>query len=1242
MTRRLQVTQKARTSQYKAIEGVITKATKNGKVQLSSRCADVDREMAVRMGVSSAVLINVVFCHQEDSNWPLSAPTELKKKFDEIFSATRYIKALEEIKKCRKEHAANVKIMSNDLMHLKEKKEKVKDLRAAFEENQQQHQEVSATIAELEEELEPIAKQIATASTQLNGLHKLRSQIDLKVKDKENAETGVAELKEELVMLPDTDAQLEDKRSNFEQSKDNKTRDLHKLEKVYQKLLEEQDRLQQDMDGARTKMGEFKNAHADHEGKKAKRDARIRDVAARRNVGGFDGVGTLSPERVSAFLDKLNEIQRRKETDMSNMQHEHEAENSRLQSALDEVKADITQNKERLKAIEKHEKDCRAKKNTAEAELLNMDTATSHDDLMDERREVADKLKALKERFANAKHDDTIKDAEAEVKNHQKEIEHLNEIQQKINSQLQLRTQIALLEKTAEKDGKNRDKLLNRRKAKLEAIFEQPVAQSVVMKQYETKHHKLKQEVEGLKREQTDANKKVLKGESALEKAEGELERLQKELRVKVNKIKQVCGPSSREAKMAEKKEEIKDLDTQLMIVSSATTIIEKATDYQKCPTCLRKFLEDGGENQSLKGFIATWKEKLARHSTTDADEIKRTKSTVVDMLHALSSLEEEVTRRDDLEKEEIPFHERDQERLSNELDDFREQEKAAEDSLKRKEDDLKGLEAMRSDCSEIERLTKEVKKNEELLAAEKSKLYEIDGNMDTDDCSTKLTEQNDAVIQKRKKVDRLKKVKEQKNTDIRNAEKDLGAFDLKAKQLELDEKERATKKKEMDGFETQIEQLIIDRADEGSKGGPNTKRLQAAREEQERATGKNQKELRRLTKELSSVAEDNKDLKRTVDEIKAYVTAGKDKRLASEEAKLKEKATALTRNQQQAKDRGSEIQELNEQVATEQVRQRQIVDNLRYRKLQHDLEAYDACLEDWRTELADMEGQGAEEDWRGLERKKMELTKQIAGYTGQRGVLLQRANEKKAELKSSMYKDADAKYRERMIEEATTKGTLKDLQTYYNALDQAVVSFHSIRMKEINDSVKDLWESTYRGGDIDYIEILSDEEKPAGAKAKAASLDTDMTKRKSYKYRVVMVKGKSKLDMRGRCSAGQKVLASIIIRLALADTFCLQCGVFTLDEPTTNLDAENIDSLAEALSNLISARREQSNFQMIIITHDEKFVQKLGRNGVSDSYYHISKQPHQVHQVLASTITARKIRDLGAEVGAEEADSEF
>lgn len=39
-----------------------------------------------------AVLDNVVFVHQEESLWPLADGATIKKKFDEIFAATKYTK----------------------------------------------------------------------------------------------------------------------------------------------------------------------------------------------------------------------------------------------------------------------------------------------------------------------------------------------------------------------------------------------------------------------------------------------------------------------------------------------------------------------------------------------------------------------------------------------------------------------------------------------------------------------------------------------------------------------------------------------------------------------------------------------------------------------------------------------------------------------------------------------------------------------------------------------------------------------------------------------------------------------------------------------------------------------------------------------------------------------------------------------------------------------------------------------
>ncbi len=109
---------------------------------------------------------------------------------------------------------------------------------------------------------------------------------------------------------------------------------------------------------------------------------------------------------------------------------------------------------------------------------------------------------------------------------------------------------------------------------------------------------------------------------------------------------------------------------------------------------------------------------------------------------------------------------------------------------------------------------------------------------------------------------------------------------------------------------------------------------------------------------------------------------------------------------------------------------------------------------------------------------------------------------------------------------------------TYNPPSFQALIRFHSIKIAEINTIIRDLWNMTYKGEDITGIEIVS------GAEPGSKST-------RSYNYRVVMTKGTTQLEMRGRCSAGQRVLASIVIRLALAETFCIQFGCIALDEPT-------------------------------------------------------------------------------------------
>jgi DNA repair protein RAD50 len=99
----MQLIQKASKQEYKTIDGALQ--TLNDKGELVSqgyKCGDLDKEVPELMGVSKAILRNVIFCHQEEANWPLDESKSVKKRFDEIFASTRYTKALEEITEQKK------------------------------------------------------------------------------------------------------------------------------------------------------------------------------------------------------------------------------------------------------------------------------------------------------------------------------------------------------------------------------------------------------------------------------------------------------------------------------------------------------------------------------------------------------------------------------------------------------------------------------------------------------------------------------------------------------------------------------------------------------------------------------------------------------------------------------------------------------------------------------------------------------------------------------------------------------------------------------------------------------------------------------------------------------------------------------------------------------------------------------------------------------------------------------------
>ena len=266
----------------------------------------------------------------------------------------------------------------------------------------------------------------------------------------------------------------------------------------------------------------------------------------------------------------------------------------------------------------------------------------------------------------------------------------------------------------------------------------------------------------------------------------------------------------------------------------------------------------------------------------------------------------------------------------------------------------------------------------------------------------------------------------------------------------------------------------------------------------------------------------------------------------------------------------------------------------------------------------ADPKANQSAQEYNKLQAKMRDLETERAKFEGSKTTVTRNVENIKVQLKEKQYKRIDAEHREKLIEHKTVQMAVEDLNRYYKALNAALMRFHETKMADINKSITELWNKTYKGSDIDGIAIKTEDE---GQTADG---------RRKQTYRVVMRKGDSTLDMRGRCSAGQKVLASLVIRLALAETFCINCGIMTLDEPTTNLDRANIESLAQAINEIIQNRKQQANFQLIVITHDEEFVQLIGRSENCSHYYWIEKKFHGNEIIPSSTITKKSIDRFG------------
>ena len=116
IVRNFQLSMKKNKYEFKRLEQVLKSINSNGElVTINSTCMDTDKQVPLLMHASKAILENVIFCHQEEINWPFSESGNLKKVFDEIFDTAKYTKALEDLKEILKKFKEKTKDTKNQL-----------------------------------------------------------------------------------------------------------------------------------------------------------------------------------------------------------------------------------------------------------------------------------------------------------------------------------------------------------------------------------------------------------------------------------------------------------------------------------------------------------------------------------------------------------------------------------------------------------------------------------------------------------------------------------------------------------------------------------------------------------------------------------------------------------------------------------------------------------------------------------------------------------------------------------------------------------------------------------------------------------------------------------------------------------------------------------------------------------------------------------------------------------------------
>ncbi|XP_063148403.1 DNA repair protein RAD50 [Candoia aspera] len=1203
-------TQKGKKTEFKTLEGIITRIKEGKKDSLSSKCAEIEREMIAALGVSKSVINNVIFCHQEESNWPLSEGKALKQKFDEIFSATRYIKALETLRQVRLKQGQQVKECQVELKYLKQNKEKAQEIQNQLTNRETQLAASKENVRYIENQLEPLKNSLMEIEQNFVKVMRLDNESKALESRRKQMEKDNQDLQQKMEkVFRGSDEQLRE----MYQSHQKTVRGKEKWLTECQRELEGENKEFQRFNGEKSQLlieqGRLQLQADCYQQHIRTRDSLIQSLATQLELEGFERA-PLNERQINSFQRLVKERQDNDMEAANNLMREFGEKETMKQKQLDEIR-DKKIGLERtivLKSDIQNKKQLEVK--NLKQELHQLEGSSNR--LL----ELDQELTKAKHELVEAEKNCNVETLEMEIKELQGEKANLDSTLWKLDKemeQLNLNTTIITQMDMLKKDKADKEDQIRKIKFRHSEELISLLGFFPSKNQLEDWLYSRLKEINQTRDKLAKLNKQLVSAEQNKSHIITELRKKEEQLSTYEEKLFDVCGSQDFESDLNKLQHEIEKSSKQRAMLAGATAVysqfITQLTDENQscCPVCQRVFQTEAELQDVINDLQAKLRLAPDKLKTTESELKKREKKR--DDMISLKPVRQTVS---ELQDKDIPELKNKLQILNKEIQslkgDIEEQETllgtiiAEEESAKACLQDITLMERDQTDLKDVERK----------IAQQATKLQGVDLGRTLLQVSQEKQEKKHQWDTVTSKIELKQALKQDQQNQVQSLKCTVN--ELKAEKLQISHCMQRRQQLEEQTVELTTEVQSLNREIKEAKEQllPLETTLEKLQQEKEELLNKKSTSYKITQEKINDLKDKVKNIRNHMKEIENYIQEGKEEYKQQKECELEKVTVQLADCEKKKEKINKEMGTIRQDVDTQKIQERWLEDNLTLRKRHEDLKEVEDNIKQYLKEMGEMQVPQLKRNQNLLEEKIEDLKRNHSLALGRQRGFEEEILRYKRELKEQQFKDAEQKYREMMIVMRTTELANKDLDIYYKALDQAIMTFHSMKMEEINKIIRDLWRSTYRGQDIEYIEIRSDADENISAS----------DKRRSYNYRVVMIKGDTALDMRGRCSAGQKVLASLIIRLALAESFCLNCGILALDEPTTNLDRENIESLAHALVEIIKSRSQQRNFQLLVITHDEDFVELLSRSEYVEKFYRIRKNLDQCSEIVKCSVT--------------------